>query len=271
MAGSPENAHSRASKAFPLLEQWTLEVRRTLDRADRDQVHDLRVASRRFGQMIAVLDGASAAGVGKIRRGLKEIIGLAGAVRDYDIAAKLIGKLNAPARLQTRLRARRADAANDLVAALREMNGARVAEKWRARLPSQNGAVTAAERQVLEDAVKRLFARGARLDQGPRALHKLRIAAKKLRYTMELLPFSPDRLEPIKQLQSKLGDINDYESTRRLVAKEGASQTMIEGLKEAQEKKTKQFRRFWKRDFAGKEDGWRTILTHPSSETVKRR
>ena len=271
MAASPEHKPTRGSKAFPLLEQWALEVRRTLARADRDQVHDLRVASRRLGQFIAVLDGTSATGLGKMRRRLKETIRLAGSVRDYDIAAKLIGKLKAPARLQARLRTRRVEEANILSAALRELDEAGISEKWRAKLPSQNGSITAAERHVLGSAAKRLFSRAAKLDEGPRALHRLRIAAKKLRYTMELLPFSLDRLEPIKELQSKLGDINDYESTRRLVAKEGASRKILEGLKQAQEKKTKQFRRFWERQFSGKEDGWRTILSHPSSETVKQR
>ncbi|HLH39322.1 MAG TPA: CHAD domain-containing protein [Bryobacteraceae bacterium] len=260
---------ARSVQAVPLLEQWGAEVRRSIQHAGCDEIHDLRVASRRLAQMIAALKQAMR-GAGKIRRRLKETIRLAGAVRDYDITAKLLGKSGAPARLNSRLRARRAAAADELVAALRLIEERNLAKKWRAKIPAETGSLAVAAGQLLQRAAKRLFARAARMGDGPRELHKMRIAAKKLRYTMELLPFSPQHLEPIKQLQSKLGDINDYESARRLVAKEGASRKLLDRLKGAQEKKTQKFRRFWKHEFEGNEDGWMAILTHPS-ETVKSR
>jgi CHAD domain-containing protein len=262
MAASPERARSVSAKTKQLLDRFALEVRRTLKKPSADQVHDLRVASRRLGQMVAVRDSAGN-GAGKIRRTLKQTIAHAGAVRDYDIAAKLIAKLRAPARVESRFGRRRAEAERELTTYLRNLSGIRFSDKWSAKLTVKNGVVDAAERQMLLRAAQRLFDRAAKIDASPRALHKLRIAAKKLRYTMELLHFSPARLDPIKQLQSKLGDINDYESTRRLAAKEGASKNLIKGLQQAQEKKTRQFRRYWKREFEGKEQRWMALLTHP--------
>ena len=237
-------------------------MRRSIRRPGPDEVHDLRVASRRLAQAVAVLKGAMR-GAGKIRRQLKEVIRRAGAVRDYDIAAQLLGGSGAPARLRARLRERRAAAAKQLAAGLRAIEERGLAERWRAGWPARNGAVAAAERRLLQRAVKRLFARADHLGEGPRQLHKMRLAAKKLRYTMELLPLPPRRLDPIRQLQSKLGDINDYESARRLVAKEGAPRKILDRLKEAQEKKTKKFRRFWKREFEDRKAVWMSFLAHP--------
>ena len=261
---SPERARSGSVTTKQLVDRFALELRRTLQKPTPDQVHDLRVASRRLGQMVAVVDHGSAGGrTGKVRRTLKDTIAHAGAVRDCDIAGKLIAKLHAPGRLQSRFRRRRAEAERELTLYLRDLSDAGFADKWRAKLSVENRALDAAERQTLLRAVQRLFERAPKMTASPTTLHKLRIAAKKLRYTMELLPFPPARLDPIKELQSKLGDINDYESARRLAAKEGASRNLIKGLEQAQEKKTRQFRRYWKREFEGKEQGWIAILTHP--------
>lgn len=270
MVGSPERVASSktARKPAELLDRLAAEIRRTIARADRDQVHNLRVSARRFGQVVAITGGAD-----KIRSRLKRTITLAGAVRDCDIAAKLMRKARAPARLQARIEKRRAAAERELVDALRQWIARASVAKWRAKLNLKlspkldrgNAAFAAAERHTLLHAARRLFKRGRKLDGSPRALHQLRIATKKLRYTMELMRFTPARLAPIRKLQSKLGDINDYESTRRIVAKEDASKKVIDSLRAAQEKQTRQFRRYWRSQFAGKEKAWLAILTSPGA------
>lgn len=228
----------------------------------RDQVHNLRVAARRFGQMVTVFDAAGAKGAGRIRRRIKTLIRLAGGVRDCDIAAKLLAKFAAPARIQRALQRQRADAEKELIAALGRSTDRKWFDDADETFTTDQPATAAATRQMLQRRARKLFER-AEIDGPPTALHKLRIAAKKLRYTMELASFTAARLEPIKTLQSKLGDINDYESARRIAAKEGASKALIQKLRQAQEKKTRQFRRYWKREFAGKEKGWLAILTEP--------
>lgn len=243
-----------------LLDRLTREIHRTIAAPGRDQVHDLRVASRRFGQLVTVLDAAGGQGTRRIRRRIKEIIRLAGGVRDYDIAAKLLAKFGAPSRMQSALKRRRAEAENQLLAGLRGCADGKWLAGWKRKIEPDQAA--AATRRMLQKRARKLFER-AEIDGPPQVLHKLRIAAKKLRYTMELASFPAARLEPIKALQSKLGEINDYQSTRRIAVKEGASKALIQKLKQAQEKNVQQFRRFWKREFAGKEKNWLAILTEP--------
>src|SRR5579862_587471 len=102
MATSP--AARKKSKIGQALDQLALDVERTLKHAGPDQVHNLRVATRRMGQTLAVVEDS---GFGKIRRELKSAIKLAGPVRDCDIAQKLIAKVEAPATLSARLERRR--------------------------------------------------------------------------------------------------------------------------------------------------------------------
>lgn len=185
---------------------------------------------------------------------------LAGAVRDYDIATKLIAKLKAPVTLRHRLHRRRVQAEGLLMDSLRDWVTRGFTAKWRSKLMRDRNAPAV---NGLLPAVKLLFKRGAKAEHSAPALHKLRIAAKKLRYTMELAPSNTVRLDQIKALQSKLGDINDYETTRRIAVKEGASNRIAVQLEEKEEKKTRQFRRYWKDEFAGKEREWIADLTHP--------
>jgi CHAD domain-containing protein len=279
MAGSPETADGKTAE---LIDKLALEVRRTIEHADANQVHDLRVSARRFCQILAVLDGSDElSGIAKIRRKVKKKIELAGTVRDLDIAAKLVAKEGGSAAVQARIRRRRRAAERELVTALGRWVSRGFEEKWRAKLDHRHASLRSAERKTLAGAARRLFARAkdtrakdtrakdtrAKDTGSAAALHKLRIAAKRLRYTMELLSFGAATIEQIKQLQSRLGAINDYETARRLIATEGAPQRLLARLEEAQEKKTRQFRRYWKREFAGKEKEWLAILTHPRAHS----
>src|SRR5450755_3227936 len=56
----------------------------------------------------------------------------------------------------------------------------------------------------------------------PRKLHRLRLASKRLRYTLELFrPYYPegleDRLDALKTLQDSLGEVNDAVASARLL------------------------------------------------------
>src|SRR3954466_8622473 len=58
----------------------------------------------------------------------------------------------------------------------------------------------------------------------PKELHRMRLASKRLRYTLEL--FRPcygrgleQRLDALKKLQNSLGDVNDAVATRKLLGK----------------------------------------------------
>src|SRR3984893_10812181 len=76
-----------------MLRQLAFEITRTLKSCDPETVHDLRVAIRRFNQMLRLLKPCF---LGKeirmIRRQLKTIMNSAGEVRNCDIALKLLAK-----------------------------------------------------------------------------------------------------------------------------------------------------------------------------------
>lgn len=267
MARSPESA---PIKAGDLLNQLALQVRRTLRTPDAAQVHHLRVAVRRFRQALAVVENRDVrAGVGNIHRRLKKMMALAGDVRDCDIASKLAGKLKAPARLLNNLLQRREQAQRLLLSSLRQWLDRKTEAAWRAKLASlEKPRAKAPVEPVLLKAARRLFNRGRKIGESAKALHRLRIAAKKLRYTMEIAGhFDQARFDRIKTLQTDLGDINDYETARTIVAEEGGPKKISDGLKQSQRKKIREFCRLWNHDFKGKKTEWLENLTHARKGT----
>jgi len=81
-----------------LLRNLTVQFERTAKTAGADEVHDLRVAIRRLGAVLKILnDCFPVRETGKIRLALKRIMELAGHVRDRDIAVELLTKVGGPA------------------------------------------------------------------------------------------------------------------------------------------------------------------------------
>lgn len=227
-----------------LFDRLTRQARLTAKTPDATQVHNLRVAIRRFSQAMTLLP-KEIAGFAGIHRKLKKTMTLAGAVRDADIAIKLVAKLKpAGAKgLQARLSRRRSESEKRLLDTLPEF-------ALRHPIRPPHGPLV---QGAMLHAARRLFKRGAKADDS-KGLHRLRIAAKKLRYTLELLAPKCIRLEQIKRLQSMLGDINDYETARRIVAEESGGKKLLAELEDRQGKKIREFRRYWKSDFGGDED-----------------
>jgi len=252
MAASPQ--------ATRLLDTLTAEARGTVRSAAPEQVHNLRVAIRRLMQALAVLNGPPKQ-IDKIRRGLKTIMGFAGKTRDYDITLKLARKANASDRFVARLHRRRAAAAKLLALDLQKWLELGMPAQWREVIAAAHPSASAD--RVLMKAVKRLFKRGAAAEGSRKNLHPLRIAAKKLRYTLDLLDSAdPAHLEQIKQLQKRLGDINDYETARRIATEESGGKRIIRLLGEKQEKKVRSFHRYWEREFASEKRNWKRATLH---------
>ncbi|HLX45799.1 MAG TPA: CHAD domain-containing protein [Bryobacteraceae bacterium] len=243
-----------------LYHRLTQQARYTSRTPDAEQVHNLRVAIRRFNQALDLHD-EDTPGFRKIHRRLKKTMALAGQVRDADIARKLVGKLQ-PAgagTIQAKLAHRRMESEEQLVAALPAL-----AKNGHFEMPASAGKLTQdAIHDAIRDAVKRLFKRAAKADDA-RGLHRLRIAAKKLRYALELLAPRHDRLEQMKRLQALLGDINDYETARRIVAEESGGKKLLAQLEDRQSKKIREFRRYWKSRFDGDDNArrWMADLSH---------
>jgi CHAD domain-containing protein len=105
----------------------------------------------------------------------------------------------------------------------------------------------------------------------PPELHRLRLATKRLRYTLELFrpcygPGLETRMAELRAVQQLLGEVNDSAATGRLLAKampESAQRAQVEKfLAERAAQKAQEFRRHWDKvfDAAGRERRWMDYL-----------
>jgi CHAD domain len=130
-----------------------------------------------------------------------------------------------------------------------------------------------------------------RMKTSPANLHKIRLAGKKVRYTLELFrpcygPGFDERLTALKTLQTALGDVNDAVAAARLIGDvmphSARRKTLRAYLKKRAAEKAEQFRVHWTETFdaEGQERSWldflrkpqrsQTPLAEPSLRGVKR-
>jgi CHAD domain-containing protein len=131
--------------------------------------------------------------------------------------------------------------------------------KWDERRDVAGGA-----RRVLPRLVAGYFAEVREFlakDREPMELHRMRLAAKRLRNTLEL--FLPcygiglkQRLETLKKLQDSLGDVNDAVATRALL--DDSANRKVQAFLEARaEEKAAEFRKHWAESFdAPEREAW---------------
>lgn len=196
-----------------------------------DDVHDLRVATRRLGEVVrllapvthgAMLDAAATA--------LRDVRRAAGDLRDLDVLAEHLAKARLPRPLRrvatdmtAEFHSRRAELLARLVTSTQaaSVSGtmlylARVMEEQSARAEAAQTALAGGLKKTLQQRQKKLrqaLGRAAR-KQTAAALHAARIAVKKLRYALELAAESKlerrhDRLAQLKRIQKLLGEHHD--------------------------------------------------------------
>jgi CHAD domain-containing protein len=202
--------------------------------ADAELVHDLRVASRRLGEAARLLrpflDKPTAKAVAASLRSLRRAMG---DLRDDDVTREhlLRWRMGAPLRriaaeIATRIEAARADR---VAAARAQMTSASLAGSMviLARVLEDRAAPEIADEtqhqlaQALRDLIaarqkqlRRSFGQAAR-KQTAASLHQARIAAKKLRYLLELaadtgtVRGAKKQVAFLKRLQQLLGDHHD--------------------------------------------------------------
>lgn len=100
----------------------------------------------------------------------------------------------------------------------------------------------------------------------PEDLHRMRLAAKRLRYTLELFrpcygPGMAHRMSALKELQDALGALNDAVATRRLLGN-SVNRKVRNFLDQLAVEKAAAFRRHWQDTFdaPGKEAWWTGYL-----------
>ena len=192
-------------------------------------VHRGRVASRRLREALAVIDAVESAGdAGRLARALRRLARALGPVREIDVA---IVELERAARrhgwspeltglFRRRLEYERERRARHMAEKVDKQDRARV----RAEVKALTRRVASSDDRPWQAALAARIVRRARAvlaasaEAGtiyvPDRLHVLRIAIKKLRYALELLPPTPalqvaDALRLLKRAQQRFGSLHD--------------------------------------------------------------
>lgn len=194
--------------------------------ADEEAVHDLRVALRRIRTVLEV--GRDVLGpfhADEVRAALRDVMKATGALRDEEVLRDVLSKLgvdraDVTSWLESRGR-REARLRSALLARIRRGDVERGRQLLAAMLafrvkPSRDRDLAKVARRAVERARKRVERRrGAAFDDVV-ALHELRIAYKRLRYTVETfseaLPGDVASMAPAAaRFQGRLGDLHDVD------------------------------------------------------------
>lgn len=215
-----------------------------LEWEDIEGVHRMRVASRRLRSALRDFEGFMQRGAVPERR-LKEVAGALGDVRDQDVAIEALEKVRKKAgrdvaegigQLISERDAVRARARERLEAVIAETPLAELRQKFHARLEKVGGSgrrkkgdkgkgtrrgahavsFRRAGREVVESRVEELreFSNSLHHPFEVEPLHRMRIAAKRLRYALELFASCwGGRLSScsreVAELQTSLGELRD--------------------------------------------------------------
>ena len=238
---------NRPSPLVRLFERRTRALRRQLTAAIAGKdvgVHQARVASRRLREAVPVLtEGLQHSKSGKAQRKIRRLTQALGTVRELDVTLHLIDELGERQGVpRTALGEVRA-----LVIEDRERRRAVMLERLESVDSHKLGRRLEAVRQALLNPTPghnwrgalalRIAKRARRLDKAieeagqiyaPEALHQVRIAAKKLRYSLEIADESgvapcAGPLKLIKRVQETLGRLHDLQILQHHVAAVGAA------------------------------------------------
>ena len=224
-----------------LLQRLSRALKRHLPQAikgDDRGVHQARVATRRLREAVPVLaTGLKGSQAGKARRKIRRLTRALGTVRELDVTLSLLDQLarsphvarTAVEDVRARVIAERDARRKVMIERLERVN----VEKLDKRLESVGAALQGATGEPWRKALAaRLLGRARRLSlamdaaghmYSPERLHAVRIAAKKLRYGLELAADSgvqeaAAHVRTIKRAQDMLGKLHDLQVLQSHVA-----------------------------------------------------
>ncbi len=198
---------------------------------DMRSVHQARVATRRLREALPVLRASiSTRSLSRVRRRVRRMTRALGPVRELDVALSHLDELRASnvvspraiARVRQAVTQERQKRRRDMLAAITPGK----VEKLRQRLGQVGEAPDAGETGAALDEVGRQIARRARrltaaIERAgglylPDRLHAVRVAAKKLRYALEIerelkRSRATARITQLKRVQDLLGEMHDFE------------------------------------------------------------
>lgn len=234
-----------------LANRWTqaaAEIERSRSALGVDEVHDLRVALRRYNEALRLFEPWTGRRYSKaLRERMKPLRQTAGEVRDLDVAGDLLRKSGSAISLD----ARRAEAAAKLAEAL-------TAEYEPPPAPLILTPESAANvaRALLPKTAKAYFKTGSKLRAGEppdEQFHAFRIDGKHFRYTLEMFaplygPALERRIGSLRKIQGALGDLNDC-AVLSLMPEVQEDESLLSWLRERSQKKRHEFGEVWDSDF----------------------
>ena len=224
-----------------LLQRLSRDLKRHLPQAVAGNdlaVHQARVTSRRLREAVPVLaTGLTGSKAGKARRKIRRLTRALGSVRELDVTIQLLDELarspyvsrDAVEDVRARVMKERDAKRKNMIERLEEVK----VEKLDRRLASVGAALDEATSEPWRKALAaRLLRRSRRLSvamqeagqmYAPERLHEVRIAAKKLRYGLELAVGSgvkqaAPHVRTIKRAQELLGKLHDLQVLQTHVA-----------------------------------------------------
>jgi CHAD domain-containing protein len=224
-----------------LLQRLSRELKRHLSHAvagDDLGVHQARVTSRRLREAVPVLaTGLTGSKAGKAERKIRRVTRALGSVRELDVTVQLLDELarspyvsrDAVEDVRARVMKERDAKRKTMIERLEDVN----VEKLERRLASVGTALNEATSEPWRKALaERQMRRARRLAlamneagqmYAPERLHAVRIAAKKLRYGLELavgsgLKQAAPHVRTIKRAQELLGKLHDLQVLQTHVA-----------------------------------------------------
>jgi triphosphatase len=209
---------------------------------DREAVHDMRVASRRLQQVLDLIYPPPAKGISRLRRKIRRSRRVLSEVRNCDVQLERVesvlkGKRVAHRRawdaVQQYLKQRRDQAFEKALSRLSKVNLAVFYVRLKAYLNSNGAQTRSGPESVAVLPTEEFYQRvhqgletvwgdfEARIEEShhdsqPGVIHGARIAAKRLRYAVEVIrefnvPGTDGALHWLRNLQQQLGDWHDLE------------------------------------------------------------
>lgn len=257
-----------------LIRRLAFQVHHAARSEDPDSVHDLRVSIRRFVQGLRTFRDSFPAGQArKIRRRLKSVMKASAEVRNRDITIEFLNEYRARPPVCAVLEQERTAAFARLSEELMVMERRGFSSRWRDRLglAVRSAAAPPNAYKPLQPLVDKFFRAGRKAIGGeadPAALHRLRLRAKRLRYTLEQLgaAFGPGldrKIEQLRGLQQHLGEISDCATIRGLLhGRKGVPSSVPQRLGTRLKHAIAKLRKYWTDTFdaPGEQDRWLRYL-----------
>ncbi len=265
------------SQTAARLKKLNREVRHVAHKpTDAESIHDLRVSIRRLKQELNVFEAwLKPSPLKRIRANLKKLMERCAAVRNCDIAGEVLrtaGWRNLE--LSEGLDQERRHTSKELTRTTADWLRRGKIRSWRHHLrivqphAKDPGTSVAEHAKSLLPAMLETFFQAGRKAARPGSthhrIHRLRLEAKRVRYTLELFEAvygenAMQILEPLRELQDRLGAINDCATTLEMIRRDKGAAAAVRGLAD---KREAEFRDYWGKHFGStKRAGWKAVLS----------